>query len=49
LEANNIAEDNLEIISLNLTDAEQAAIISFLHTLTDDQFLNDPKFGDPYR
>jgi cytochrome c peroxidase len=49
LEANNIAEENLEIISLNLSDAEQAAIITFLHTLTDDQFLNDPKFGDPFR
>jgi cytochrome c peroxidase len=49
LEANNLAEENLEIISLNLTAAEQTAIISFLHTLTDDQFLSDPKFGDPHR
>lgn len=48
-EANNIAEENFETISLNLSAAEQAAIISFLHTLTDDRFLNDPKFANPFR
>ena len=27
---------------------EDAAIIGFLHTLTDHQFMDDPKFGSPF-
>jgi cytochrome c peroxidase len=33
---------------LNFTVREKAALVSFLHTLTDEQFLNDPKFSDPF-
>jgi cytochrome c peroxidase len=35
-------------ISLNLTDDEQAAIIAFLHTLTDEEFVHDARFADPF-
>jgi cytochrome c peroxidase len=31
----------------NLTDAENAAILAFLHTLTDSVFLNNPAFSKP--
>jgi cytochrome c peroxidase len=34
---------------LNFTDSEKAALIVFLKTLTDDRFLTDPKFSDPFR
>ncbi len=35
-------------VQLSLTDVEIDALVAFLHTLTDDAFLTDPKFADPY-
>jgi cytochrome c peroxidase len=34
---------------LNFTESEKAALVAFLKTLTDQTFLNDPKFSDPFR
>jgi cytochrome c peroxidase len=34
---------------LNFTDSEKAALVAFLKTLTDQKFLADPKFSDPFR
>jgi cytochrome c peroxidase len=34
---------------LNFTDSEKAALVAFLKTLTDRQFLTDPKFSDPFQ
>jgi cytochrome c peroxidase len=34
---------------LNFTDSEKAALLAFLRTLTDRQFLTDPKYSDPFR
>ncbi|QJW93925.1 hypothetical protein FTUN_1439 [Frigoriglobus tundricola] len=34
---------------LNFTDSEKAALVAFLKTLTDQTFLSDPKFSDPFR
>jgi cytochrome c peroxidase len=34
---------------LNFTDSEKAALIAFLKTLTDETFLTDPKFSDPFQ
>jgi cytochrome c peroxidase len=34
---------------LNFTDSEKAALITFLKTLTDQKFLTDPKFSDPFQ
>lgn len=34
---------------LNFTDSEKAALIAFLKTLTDQTFLTDPKFSDPFQ
>ncbi|KAA9333593.1 cytochrome-c peroxidase [Adhaeribacter soli] len=33
---------------LGLTEQEKKDIIAFLHTLTDDTFINDPRFSDPF-
>ncbi|MCH7945184.1 MAG: c-type cytochrome [Armatimonadetes bacterium] len=33
----------------NLTDEEIGALVAFLETLTDEAFLSDPKFSDPFR
>lgn len=33
---------------LNLTAAEAQALEAFLHTLTDNQLLTDPRFSDPF-
>lgn len=38
---------NPENPGIPLTRNEQQAIIAFLHTLTDEIFLKDPKFADP--
>ncbi|MGB0429542.1 MAG: cytochrome-c peroxidase [Bacteroidia bacterium] len=33
---------------LHLNDEEKKALIAFLHTLTDNQLINDPKYADPF-
>ena len=33
----------------NFTDSEKAALIAFLKTLTDQRFVTDPKFSDPFQ
>lgn len=33
---------------VNLTASQRDAIEAFLHTLTDQEFINDPKFSDPF-
>lgn len=32
---------------LNLYEGEQDALVAFLHTLTDESFIQDPRFSDP--
>jgi cytochrome c peroxidase len=34
---------------LNLTNAQKAALVAFLRTLTDTAVTSDPKFSDPFR
>ncbi len=34
---------------LNLTAAEKTAVVAFLNTLTDNTFINDEKFADPFK
>jgi cytochrome c peroxidase len=38
-----------EPVKLHLTQNEKAAIIAFLHTLTDQEFLSNPKFSNPFQ
>lgn len=33
---------------VNLTEEDKEALISFLHTLTDSTFINNPSFGNPF-
>jgi len=33
---------------LNITSNEKTALIAFLHSLTDQTFISDPKFSDPF-
>ena len=40
---------DVRIQPLNLTASEKAALLAFLDTLTDPQFLADPKFSDPFQ
>lgn len=35
-------------VSLDLDEEEQAAVIAFLHTLTDESFITDERFSDPF-
>ena len=49
MEADNVEKEDREVISLNLTTDEQTAIIAFLHSLTDHEFLNDQRFASPFR
>jgi cytochrome c peroxidase len=34
---------------LNLTEAEKQALIAFLKTMTDPDFITDVRFSDPFR
>ena len=36
------------VIKYNFTDQEKSALIAFLNTLTDEQFINDEKFSNPF-
>ncbi|TWX47188.1 cytochrome-c peroxidase [Colwellia hornerae] len=48
IEADNIPKTQKNHISLNLNDDEIIAIIAFLHTLTDKEFLTNPAFSNPF-
>ena len=43
-----LREDNGTPRQLNLNADDRAALIAFLNTLTDETFINDPKFSDPF-
>ena len=47
-EADNVAKGVVTQVSLNLTEHEKTAIIAFLHTLTDRQFIAEEKFSNPF-
>lgn len=36
-------------LRLNLNNSEKAALVAFMHTLTDPNLSRDPKFSDPFR
>jgi cytochrome c peroxidase len=40
---------DVRVQPLHFTDSEKGALIAFLKTLTDQQFLTDPKFSDPFK
>lgn len=41
-------DPNGEVIRLELTDEEKAALVDFMKTLTDHRLLTDPKFSNPF-
>ena len=40
--------DTGEAITLGLTDGEKAALVAFLHSLTDENYMKDTRFSDPF-
>jgi cytochrome c peroxidase len=48
LEADNLSTDDDRSVGLKLNDSEVKAIIAFLHTMTDEKFLSNPKFSNPF-
>lgn len=48
LEASNEFLDPNQPVKLMLSDSEKKAIIAFLHTLTDQEFVTNPKFSNPF-
>jgi cytochrome c peroxidase len=40
---------DVRVQPLRFTSSEKAALIAFLETLTDEKFLSDPKFADPFK
>lgn len=48
MEADNLQKDEEDRISLNLEAGEAAAIIAFLHTLTDEEFVTAKRFSNPF-
>jgi cytochrome c peroxidase len=49
IEADNLGQIEQYEPSLNLSGREKKAIIAFLHTLTDEQFITDAKFSNPFK
>jgi cytochrome c peroxidase len=33
---------------MNLTEEQKEGLIAFLNAMTDEQFLRDPRFSDPF-
>jgi cytochrome c peroxidase len=48
MEADNVVRGTQEPIRLNLNDNEKHAIIAFLHTLTDQEFLTKKSISSPF-
>lgn len=48
LEADNDKGNPDQTRGLNMSDDEVSAIVAFLHTLTDQEFLTNPKFSNPF-
>ncbi|WP_170763654.1 cytochrome-c peroxidase [Ruegeria lacuscaerulensis] len=48
LEADNAPDNGQGTVGLRMTPEEMQAIIAFLHTLTDEAFLTNPNFSDPF-
>ncbi len=46
--SNRLRNNNGTPRRLNLSNAEKADLVAFLETLTDQNFLTDPKFADPF-
>ena len=40
--------DTGDAIRLGLTDYEKSALVAFLHSLTDEKYLSDIRFSDPF-
>jgi cytochrome c peroxidase len=40
---------DVRVQPLHFTSSEKAALLAFLQTLTDQAFLSDPKFSDPFK
>ena len=45
---NNLKENDGSPRRMNYTDEQKTALVAFLNTLTDDGFLTDEKFSDPF-
>ncbi len=46
--SNRLRNQNGTVRRLNLSNGEKADLVAFLETLTDETFLADPKFSDPF-
>ena len=40
--------DSGDAIRLGLSDHQKSALVAFLHTLTDENYMNDERFSDPF-
>jgi cytochrome c peroxidase len=40
--------DTGDAIKLGLSDTQKSALVAFLHTLTDERYMNDERFSDPF-
>ena len=45
---NRLRVNNGQVRRMNLSDQEREALVAFLHTLTDESFINEEKFSDPF-
>ncbi|MEM9836818.1 MAG: cytochrome c peroxidase [Bacteroidota bacterium] len=43
-----VENENANITGFELTPRKQAALVAFMKTLTDESFINDPRFASPF-
>jgi cytochrome c peroxidase len=36
-------------VRMNISSTEKAALVAFMKTLTDQEFVQDPRFADPFK
>jgi len=44
-----LMDSSSNVLQMNLSEDDKNALEAFLHTLTDDTMLNDPKFSNPFQ
>ena len=43
-----ISWDTGDAIKLGLSESKKGALVAFLHSLTDEEYMHDPRFADPF-
>ncbi|MEM9260930.1 MAG: cytochrome C peroxidase, partial [Bacteroidota bacterium] len=43
-----VENENVNVTGFELTERKKQALVAFMRTLTDEEFINDPRFSNPF-